>query len=158
VSWLGRLRRKWRRRGKKKYPLRFVEGEDFEKLGGFLGFGCSYRMLRPYAIQTEFRPDHDLAGVNGLCGIDVGGNLWARSGYTYDGASSPAWDTPSVRRAALVHDIPYQLLRELDLAAYDRAPADRLLRSVMIIDGAWRFRASYFEWAVSRFAAGAARA
>ncbi len=158
MSWVGRLRRKWRRRGKKKYPQRLVEGEDFEKLGGFLGFGCSYRLLRRFELQTEFSPDHNLVGVYRLCGIRHDGVLWGEPGYVWDGASPPAWDTPSVRRAALAHDIPYQLLRELDLSAADRAPADRLLRSVMIADGAWRFRANYFEWAVSRFAAGAARA
>jgi hypothetical protein len=158
MRWLRRLRDRWRRRGIKRYPKRFVEGVNFEKIGGFLGFACTYRLLGPYAMHTEFRPDHDIVGAHGLCGIRADGWLWGASGYTWDGASTPAWDTPSVIRASLVHDIPYQLLREMDLDAWDRAPADRLLRRVMLEDGAWKWRAAYFEWGVRRFAAGAARA
>ena len=62
-------------------------------------------------------------------------------------------------RACLSHDALYYLRRiGLVDAATWRLAADRELHDAMVSDGAPRFRAAYYQWAVNSFAARCARA
>lgn len=79
-------------------------------------------------------------------------HLWVlriKKGYAWDGASGPARDTPSIMRAALVHDALYQLIRVgcLDKAAW-RPRADKELRRICREDGMSWLRAWYIYRAV----------
>ncbi len=79
------------------------------------------------------------------------GILTIRRGYSWDGASGPSFDTPSFRRAALVHDALYQLIREGCLPRECKDIADKELHDVCIMDGMSRLRAWYVHKAVQRF-------
>ena len=139
--------------------MKFRKGIDYQKISGWLSFGAKgkYQTLRRYAIQTDFRPDADLVGRLGQVHLRTDGTLLVTKRYVWDGASGPTWDTTSTMRASLVHDALYQLMREQNLdATASRLPADRLLRNIMIEDGAWEWRADLWLWAVRRFARRAA--
>jgi hypothetical protein len=141
--------------------VKFRKGLDFEQLARWYTFGAAakYRTLRGFEFGTPFRPDRPLEGKLGQVGLDEGGRLRIARAYTWDGASGPTFDTPATMRASLVHDALYQLMRERNLdASVSRAPADELLREIMLVDGARPCRAEAWLWAVRRFAASAARA
>jgi hypothetical protein len=141
--------------------VKFRKGIDFEKLAHWYTFGAEakYRTLRDYSISTPFFPKDVLEGKLGQVVLEPNGRLFIVRPYHWDGASGPTFDTPATMRASLVHDALYQLMRERDLnPSVSREPADELLRSIMLTDGAWGCRADAWLWAVRRFAAGAAKA
>ena len=116
--------------------------------------GYKYQLLDGFAIKTDI-----------CCGVPIdsryiilnpNGNLVVRSGYAWDGPSGPAVDTKSFMRASLVHDALYQLMRMGLLSVAWRKQADKLLYSICVTDGMWRWRAGLAYRAVRRFAKGAA--
>ena len=75
------------------------------------------------------------------------GWLTIRSGYAWDGASGPTWDTADTMTPSLVHDVLYQAIRAGILPASRRFDADlafyRLMRQRT--SGFWgHLRAFYF--------------
>lgn len=125
-----------------------------------------YRELKPYKyqtllsqqVETGIKPKSSLVGEHGWVVLDQNGSLVVRAAYCWDGPSGPTFDTATTLRASLFHDALYQLIREEKLNIdLHRKTADRLLRCVMIEDGAWRWRARLWLWAVRWFAKGAAR-
>ena len=79
-----------------------------------------------------------------------------KSGYAYDGPSGPTIDTKSSMRGSLAHDALYQLIRQGYLPGIARIRADNFMHKCFIEDGMWRWRASSWRKAVSKFAVSAA--
>lgn len=115
-----------------------------------------YELKEDYSIQT---PIVCMAGqVPGFVELAQDGLLSIKAGYSWDGPSGPAVDTPDFMRGSLVHDALYQLMRERKLPQECRPVADEILRDICLEDGMSRVRAWYVYWAVRLFAAGAAKA
>jgi hypothetical protein len=72
-------------------------------------------------------------------------------GYSWDGASGPAVDTPCIMAASAVHDALYQLMRVGKLPLMYRRDADKTLHKMCISAGMPRWRAEYVYWAVRLF-------
>ena len=81
------------------------------------------------------------------------GDLFIRSGYAWDGASGPTFDSKNFMRGSLVHDALYQLMREGHIPESYREHADRLLQRMCVEDGMTAIRAWWVYKAV-RFAGG----
>lgn len=82
-----------------------------------------------------------------------GGQLLVHPGYAWDGASGPTLDTASTMKAALEHDVFYQMLRAGQLPAELREVGDSMLFRRMCEYPAkfsiWaKIRATYFFTAV----------
>lgn len=110
-----------------------------------------YELVRMYSQQTVIYPDVDI--ITKYVALLRTGILIIREHYAWDGASKPAINTKSNRRASLVHDALYQLMR-LGLLNYSewRAVADKYYYDICLEDKMFGWRASLEYWAVSNFA------
>ena len=74
-----------------------------------------------------------------------GGQLTIERGFVWDGASGPTIDTPSCKRASLVHDVGYILMDLLILPDTYKPKFDTLFRAMLKEDGMpwWRRRPWY---------------
>jgi hypothetical protein len=115
-----------------------------------------YQLRAPYVIKLEIRPAHG-AGTDWLT-LETDGTLTIRSGYAWDGASGPTWDSKSSMRASLVHDALYQLCRLKLLDLRYRDEADAIFRRICSEDGMFGPRAWLWYHAVRIFAKPAATA
>lgn len=90
-----------------------------------------------------------------MVNLSIDGTLFIQKGYCWDGASGPTFDTQSSMRASLIHDALYQICRQPKVSVLLRkiikAVGDGLLQKLMIEDGAWKWRAKLWRWAVSTF-------
>lgn len=77
--------------------------------------------------------------------------VYAKKGYSWDGASGPTIDTKNTMIAALVHDILYQAIAGGLLSKSYRKTADKVLYKLLRQNGMSKFRASYFYYAVRIF-------
>ena len=84
------------------------------------------------------------------------GLMLIRSGYSWDGASGPMPDSPSIMRASLTHDAIYQILREGHIPQHYRKIADKLLYRMCIQDGMPPPLAKTVYLAVRKFGASSA--
>lgn len=109
--------------------------------------GYKHQLAEDYRVFVGITPDKFNAETEFLI-LDMKGVLLIKKGYAWDGASGPTWDTPTVKRASLVHDAIYQLMREEIISLKHRATADRLLKEIIIEDGGSRIRAWIWEKAV----------
>jgi len=74
--------------------------------------------------------------------LDKDGLLTIKKGFKWDGATVVI-DTKNIMRGALIHDALYRMIR-LKLLPYKfRKIADKILRSVCVLDKAPRWRAWY---------------
>jgi len=76
------------------------------------------------------------------------GTLYIKSGYAWDGASGPTWDSESSMTPSLVHDALYQLMRMGLLGGEYRAEADKIFRDMCIEKGMFKWRANLWYKAV----------
>ena len=83
--------------------------------------------------------------------LDPDGRLAIRAGYSWDGASGPAIDTPNIMVASLAHDALYQLISEGHLPKRCRRAADLTLRKLCERAGMGAFRRWYVWLAVRLF-------
>lgn len=111
--------------------------------------GYKHQLVTNYTIQTEITPPTDEAIDTQFIQLDKKGVLTIRAGYAWDGASGPTWDNLKVKRASLVHDALYQLLRQayLDREIW-RRPIDKLFYDILREDGLWLVRARVWYRAV----------
>ena len=58
------------------------------------------------------------------------GIVLLKQGFTWDGPSGPAIDTPDLMRASALHDFGYRSIRRLLLPVSMRRPFDMILRAV----------------------------
>ena len=96
-------------------------------------------------------PEYYGAGpLEGLM-VTVFGNLCIPSGFEWDGASGPTWDTESIRRAALVHDALYCIIRNRKDMLSARKNADKCFYHLLRVGGVNGFRRWYYYLAVRWF-------
>lgn len=118
-----------------------------------------YRSLKNWKYQTTALYVHQTP----IYGHDVltpwiqllpNGQLSIYSGYCWDGASGPTWDSKCSMRGSLVHDSLYQLIRLGLLPLSFKDEADMLFRDICIEDGMFSLRAHIWYQAVKCFGAG----
>lgn len=63
------------------------------------------------------------------------GSLTGKSGYAWDGASGPTWDSDYCMRGPFFHDLGYQLMRERLLPISFRPYFDALMYVIIKVDG-----------------------
>ena len=112
-----------------------------------------YQLQRDYRCAVDIRPDSDIDVSDGWFSLSVEGIARFRKGYSWDGPSGPALDTPNFMRASLVHDGLYQMMREGKLPSSYRKTADKIMRDICREDGMSRFRAWYTYQGVRAFGA-----
>ncbi|MEQ9363266.1 MAG: DUF1353 domain-containing protein [Leptospirales bacterium] len=112
-----------------------------------------YQLMADYQLATGLnRANAEPARVPGdYVVLAPDGLMTIKQGYAWDGPSGPTFDTKNFMRGSLVHDAFYQLIREKELSAGDRAFADRLLRDHCREDGMSALRAFYVWKAVAWF-------
>lgn len=120
-----------------------------------------YRLTRPW--EEDLDEWEELIDVPRI--RESTGNKWVHlypplivsisSGYTWDGPSGPAIDTPTFMRASLVHDALYQLIREDYLPRSMRKHADHIMRVIAEQDGMGAAR-RWWTWAAVRMFGGRA--
>jgi len=111
-----------------------------------------YILLEDVNVETDVKPLKMISKV--FYGLTTDGNLYARHGYWWNGASGPAIDTESTMLPSLVHDVLYQMIREKDLPLSFKDDADEELYRLMVdADDSWWgvLRSKYFYQAVSLF-------
>ncbi len=101
--------------------------------------GYKHQLAETYKIKLNSNPVTQFSGE--WLEIDINGILTIKRGYCWDGASGPTWDTDNCKRASLVHDALYQLMRMEVLARGYRKHADRLFYNILREDGMWYIRA-----------------
>lgn len=119
--------------------------------------GYKYQLIESTQIEVQGVPNLQIS--NTAYGLS-GGVLYLSEGYCWDGASGPTFDTPAVMRAALVHDVLYQMIRQGLLPVKYRKTADENLRRIMLGTNPTRWakiRAGYFYHSVRWFGASAAK-
>lgn len=87
--------------------------------------------------------------VTDLVILRTDGWLNIKKYFAWDGCSWPAIDGRTNSRGCLIHDALYYLMRVGQLDIEYRRDADALLKQYMLRDGAWPFRASYYEIGVN---------
>jgi hypothetical protein len=142
----------------------WIKGHDYKQIKsswrGPFG-GRVYQTLRPLSVDAHgIRWTHGDSHciVAGRVRLYRSGRLYVDTGYPYDGPSGPTWDDKTNMRATCAHDALYALLRlgmlgkcGGEIWQHNRRVADELLGAMMLIDGAWWWRARYYVWAVQRF-------
>lgn len=127
----------------------FPMGRPQEGIDGF-----SYRRIYDYALDADFnlathlRPPETASipkgdGSGDWIRLDTDGNLFIANGFSWDGASGPALDTPSFMRGSCAHDALYQLCKSGALPRSFRKDADRLLLWLCRLDGMGPIRRGY---------------
>jgi len=116
----------------------------------------NYRVVETLHVQTALRLPGTGVGIfdsggNELAWLNPGGSLTIYDGYSWDGASGPAIDTPDFMTASLVHDVLYQFIRLGKLPMSARKEADQALYDLCIAAGMNWFRAQYVYQAVRLF-------
>ena len=111
--------------------------------------GYKHQLAEHAIFQTNLHVPEPI--VTEYLMLGIGGELVIKNGYAWDGASGPALDTKNARRASLVHDALYQLMRMRLLARSWKKEADIELEKLLIEDGMWWPRRTYWLWAVRHF-------
>lgn len=111
--------------------------------------GYKYQLKTTVVFHTAIRLSRDIETP--LVALNADGWLIVKAGFAWDGCSGPTIDDRTNMRAGLAHDALYYLIRLglLDIKWKDEA--DQLLYHLMICDGAYKWRAKYYKWAVGRF-------
>ena len=116
-----------------------IEAPDMERV--FFKDGYRYQLIQSISVRTAIKPV--APGGNNFVRMDDDGLLTIERGYAWDGASGPAINTLTYRRASLVHDALYQLIREGVVSMADRNLADQYLHAIAVKDGMWLPRACW---------------
>ena len=112
--------------------------------------GWKYVLDEPYRCRLGF--DVSIRWHSRYCDIRRG-RLLVHTGYAWDGPSGPTLDTDNAMRAALVHDVLYQAIREGGLPRKYRRQADREFRRLLKADGMTLLRRWAWWLAVRLFGA-----
>lgn len=81
--------------------------------------GYKYQLAEDLTLYTRIKPVEDI--TTEFITLLVGGTMTFKSGYAWDGASGPTWDTDNSMTPSLYHDGMAQLMRmgKLDLGWLD---------------------------------------
>ena len=97
----------------------------------FYKAGYKYQLFEEYEIEIDFLKD---IYMDEEFYYITDGWLTIKSGYAWNGASGPVIDTCKTKRASLVHDVLYQMIRN-KLIPYDlKELSDNLFQSILIDD------------------------
>jgi hypothetical protein len=121
----------------------------------------SFRRLYAYATDRDYAANTLVKG----CTAEIPGNegdralvrlfptgrLHVRAGYSWDGASGPAFDTAGVMEASFAHDVLYELIGRRLIPWSSRKAADQTLRKLCLAGKVPRWRATYIYCAVRLF-------
>ena len=115
--------------------------------------GYKYQLAEDYTVRTPVCPDDDI--IHDWFVLTRIGVLLIKSGYAWDGASGPTFDTKSSMRPSLVHDVFCQMMRTelLSFNKWQNAVND-FFREHCISKGMNWFRARYWYMAVEFAEAG----
>ena len=116
--------------------------------------GYKYQTSREYRIKTA------ITGYSirlPFLLLDPTGLLTIFTGYAWNGASGPTFDTLNSMIGSLIHDVIYQLIRLGLIDPKYKEYADGLLHDLCTEDGMYSWRADYWRWAVLEFGAGSTR-
>ncbi len=80
--------------------------------------GYKYQLVKDYRIKISIKPSHPVH-CEEFIALDTDGSLTVCEGYAWDGATA-LYDTRRNKRASLVHDALYQLLRKEKLPMEER--------------------------------------
>lgn len=117
--------------------------------------GYKYQLVEDFGISTRICPG--VVADTGYITLLPSGKLVIKSGYAWNGASGPTFDTKSSMRGSLVHDALYQLIRLGKLEPCWRKDIDRLFEKICKEDGMWSVRAALWERAVRWFGGSSVR-
>jgi len=95
--------------------------------------GYKYQLLESTGIQTSIFPPKDIHAP--FYSIDTKGRIVAHSGYAWDGLSGPMFNTKSMMRASLFHDIGCQAINEGRLDPSCRPQVDAEFKRIGLLDG-----------------------
>ena len=96
--------------------------------------GYKYQLAEDFHADIAIKPRADIDTP--YIALDTKGNLTVKSGYAWYGTSGPVLDTDYNRRASLVHDALYQLMRMKKISAKDNKDiADKLFKKMCREDG-----------------------
>jgi hypothetical protein len=112
--------------------------------------GYKYQSRNDMIYQTFIYPDQDI--VTDLIILRRDGWMWVGKYFAWDGCSGPTWDDSTNMCAGQAHDALYALMRMGLLPMTFRPASDSVLHRLMVRDGAWDFRADYYQWGVNNFA------
>jgi len=105
--------------------------------------GYKYQISEPFHIKLEVYPFATI--IRPFLEMDIVGNTKVLSGYAWDGASGPTYDSKNSMRGSLVHDIGYQLIRLGLISPAYKEYFDQLLRNLCVEDGMFKWRAGMRE-------------
>ena len=107
--------------------------------------GYKYQVAEDFIVKLKINPGIIYSGR--YFKLTSTGWLTIKEGYAYDGASGPTIDTDNTYRAAAVHDVLYQMMREGVLPQSFRKSADLIMYKMLREDGMWYARAK--SWYIS---------
>ena len=116
--------------------------------------GYKYQVTRDYHIKIA------ILGLTinlQFVSLDEFGKLIIKSGYAWNGASGPTWDTKNSMTGSLIHDVGYQLIRLGHLDEKYKEYFDQILHDICTEDGMWSWRADWWRWAVLNFGIGSCK-
>jgi len=116
--------------------------------------GYKNRLYKTYKGNVAIYPDVHIESKFGF--LYPNGNIEIFEGFMWDGCSGPTIATKSTRRAGMVHDFLYYLMRHGLLEQHQRKQADNVFRRILLEDKCLWLRAWGYFKAVRMFAASAA--
>jgi len=106
-----------------------------------------------YETGIKIREEIDVPWIN----MTVDGLLTLKVGFSWNGPSGPAFDTPTFMRGSGFHDAMYALMREGHLNQGFRDDADYMMDAINKEAGMWKPRRWWVLQGVRKFAAGASK-
>ena len=89
--------------------------------------------------------------------MTIDGVLTCQVGFSWNGPSGPAFDTPTFMRGSIFHDALYALMRAGHLDQDYRRNADYMIDKINKEAGMWKPRRMWVLRGVRLFAAGASK-
>lgn len=126
--------------------------------------GYKHQLKESFSIQTALRPQQ--AVIHEFFFLSTSGIMHIFSGYAWDGASGPAFDTLTILKGSLVHDVLYQAIElgllpkvyniengNITTLVSNKDLSDSELFIISRVDGMVAYRASWVFLAVQKFGA-----
>lgn len=110
--------------------------------------GWKYQLFLPYSCQIPIYPDGALPIETHFADLSIGGRLYVRPGYAWDGCSGPTLDDETNMRGGFLHDVLYGFIRLGKLTPAKRPQIDELLFNTCMEDGMWKRRAELYRLGV----------
>ena len=108
--------------------------------------GYKYQLASDSSGQTPIKPEKNIDTE--FIKLNLDGYMFIKSGYAWDGASGPTWDTKKTYTPSLVHDCFCQLIRQGYLEDSDRDDADSFFYAMLLEKKMWKVRAKVWYWGV----------